>query len=453
MHINKYKQYLSIFLGISLLTAYIASIEILSYRHQETLRAEAQERARDILATLRFKLEARVLSDLYIVKGLSTLVTANPQAVSNSWNSIAQRLMSQSEDIQSLALAPNDVVRFIYPYRPNKKALGKDFRSAPEQWAMVKKAKNIKEVYLAGPINLIQGDVGFVVCAPIFLDPPSNQFYWGSLNVVLDINKVISVIELRRLEKEYNVAIRGIDAQGKDGDIFYGNVRSFIAPIAQELVNLPYGNWVIVLSPKGSVLHAVPWYRTQVVRLVGYLLSILVVLAFSVMYRLYRRSRWLSLYDELTQLPNRRYFMWLFETQYNLRKTNKVKDGMTLVSIDLNDFKHINDHYGHLAGDAVLAETAKRLKQSVRPNDFVARMGGDEFLILVFGLTEHEQIIDVVSRIHRGLSDEPVRFEERDIVIRASIGYTMFDKKFSDSEEMMNDADHNMYEAKQTKGM
>ena len=128
-----------------------------------------------------------------------------------------------------------------------------------------------------------------------------------------------------------------------------------------------------------------------------------------------------ALHDSLTKLPNRRYFDATFEERLAAAQTSSAPFGCTLIRIDLDRFKHINDTLGHEAGDAVLAHVAKTIRRSIRTADFGARIGGDEFSILLSPDSDAGAAQEIVRRIREGLR-EPLMFEARQCVAQASFG-------------------------------
>lgn len=150
--------------------------------------------------------------------------------------------------------------------------------------------------------------------------------------------------------------------------------------------------------------------------------------------------------DLLTNLPNRRLF------QENLcsaiEAANHNKSSMALIFLDLDNFKIINDTHGHKMGDALLQETAKRLKGCVRDHDIVSRLGGDEFTIII----KDVRSIDVVSRIAENVLHalcRPFNLEMESFHISASIGITSYPEDASDTDTLLMNADQAMYVAKE----
>jgi diguanylate cyclase (GGDEF)-like protein len=130
-------------------------------------------------------------------------------------------------------------------------------------------------------------------------------------------------------------------------------------------------------------------------------------------------------------------------------RTNEI-DG--LVYLDLNDFKALNDQHGHITGDFVLCEYAQRLKKAVRKGDTVARIGGDEFVILLENLgTGMEQAIATMVQIEsklRRISDEPIQLTNVEWICASSIGMKLFTSGECSAEQLLEDADRDMYKKK-----
>lgn len=154
-------------------------------------------------------------------------------------------------------------------------------------------------------------------------------------------------------------------------------------------------------------------------------------------------------HDPLTELPNR---FLLSELLHQLMQHAKRKGEMIfLMFIDLDGFKHINDKYGHDAGDVVLKTVAKRMKNSIRGNDIVARLGGDEFVIAAADIKTKTELLPVLERILHDIS-MPITFEDKQLCVSASIGVSFYPQKMDvGSESLLRQADQAMYEAK-TKG-
>jgi diguanylate cyclase (GGDEF)-like protein len=151
----------------------------------------------------------------------------------------------------------------------------------------------------------------------------------------------------------------------------------------------------------------------------------------------------LARFDSLTTLPNRLHFTEDFDRMC----AQETDDEFTLLLIDVDDFKAINDTYGHDAGDAFLVETSNRLQSAVRATDQVARLGGDEFSILLIGRRDEEWLHKICDRIVDSFS-VPVAFNDLTIRATVSVGVASFPKDGDTQEKLYKSADIALYEAK-----
>lgn len=155
----------------------------------------------------------------------------------------------------------------------------------------------------------------------------------------------------------------------------------------------------------------------------------------------------LAHYDHLTDLPNRALFLDRLTQMVSLSQRSKHQ--FTLMYIDLNKFKEINDSYGHYVGDGVLIEFSRRLKSAVRRSDTVARIGGDEFTIILNNVGSTPEIIYLAQKIIDSLQ-QPLFIGDHEFNIGCSIGIAVFPDAGNNVERLQRNADLAMYEAKQT---
>jgi diguanylate cyclase (GGDEF)-like protein len=154
----------------------------------------------------------------------------------------------------------------------------------------------------------------------------------------------------------------------------------------------------------------------------------------------------LAYYDPVTELPNRRLFFELLE-----RSRGQASRHQALLAVgvmDLDGFKHVNDHLGHAAGDDVLKEVARRIENALRGGDVVARLGGDEFALLLTDLGSATDMRLLSTRILEALR-YPVAWGEEVLRLSASLGWTLYPQDEVDAETLLRHADMAMYAAKE----
>ena len=160
-----------------------------------------------------------------------------------------------------------------------------------------------------------------------------------------------------------------------------------------------------------------------------------------------QRLRHDALHDRLTGLANRALLYSLLERSM-ARFRRQPEYSYAVLFLDLDNFKDVNDAYGHIVGDRLLLEVAARLQQVVRRTDTVARLGGDEFAVLLDKPCDATQVMRVIARITREMR-RPVRLPGHEVEVTLSIGAALADPAYTSVEEPLRDADTAMYRAKQ----
>lgn len=162
------------------------------------------------------------------------------------------------------------------------------------------------------------------------------------------------------------------------------------------------------------------------------------------------KLRFLAHHDPLTGLTNRLLFHDRLESA--LRSAHRHQSSLALLFLDLNDFKYINDTHGHAMGDRVLCMIAVRLKGCVRETDTVARMGGDEFTVLLTDIQSVEAVYDKVEEIIAAVT-APLSAEFGTIKTPScSIGVACYPADGEDADTLLSHADDNMYRLKRQRG-
>jgi len=161
------------------------------------------------------------------------------------------------------------------------------------------------------------------------------------------------------------------------------------------------------------------------------------------------RLAFLAQYDQLTELPNRALF--LDRLHSSLQRAQSESLCLAVLYLDMDNFKHINDNYGHTTGDHLLKEVAQRLKQCVRDSDTIGRLGGDEFAVVLDNISKAEDASVVAEKILASLSEE-YRLEGQILTSAPSLGIAVYPEHGQNDLQLVRRADEAMYVAKRNGG-
>lgn len=153
----------------------------------------------------------------------------------------------------------------------------------------------------------------------------------------------------------------------------------------------------------------------------------------------------LAMIDPLTQCVNRRGFYE--NAQAQIVNFHNNEQHVCLIYWDIDNFKKVNDCYGHSGGDIVLIETSKRVRDNIKTTDLIGRIGGEEFVILV-GRTTYQEAADVAERLRAAISDTPIEYNNNSIEVTASFGVVDINDRDISIEQAIDFADKALYSAK-----
>ena len=158
------------------------------------------------------------------------------------------------------------------------------------------------------------------------------------------------------------------------------------------------------------------------------------------------RIEYLAYFDKLTELPNRASF--IDNLQQAVNTLNPENESLGVCYLDLDEFKQVNDEWGHQAGDDILRQVARRLTECAKEDDLVARIGGDDFVLLLMHLHDEHALQDAITRLHNAFID-PFVVEQLSAKLTISIGATLYPRDGGDTPEaLIRNANQAMYIAK-----
>lgn len=195
--------------------------------------------------------------------------------------------------------------------------------------------------------------------------------------------------------------------------------------LTQDLISM----LIVILS----VIFLLPWFAIRHYK------------AIEKAKRAYEQSTYLASHDLLTGLSNR--FSFIDKFMHVITNTEHDSSNLGLMLIDLDQFKEVNDTYGHDIGDEVLVETAKRMKLIIRASDTACRYGGDEFILLLKNITDEDSLRAIGEKLRQSIS-EPIQTSSGLLHISCSIGASLYPKHSNTLDSLIKSADNAMFKAK-----
>jgi len=353
--------------------------------------------------------------NISLIKGFSAYIQMNEEYHNDDVYTLLRILLSDRLDsVRNVTVFKDTTINWVYPLEGNEQAIGVDLSQNPEQAKDVMRVKNNLETLFVGPINLVQGGVGFIIRMPLLKD---NEF-WGMVSVVLRAEYAFSFIEEHSNSNEISYFVTHHGDQKK---IIYGDEKILHQSPLMFESSTTITNWDMYVVPKDG------WTRYDKWSFVLYLL--LLSLCGYISKRVYL---WVLNYnrvlDDKTELENKIYtdsFTGISNRRYfdsriieEIAQSDRQIFQLSLIYFDLDKFKEINDTYGHAFGDVVLSAVAKEVETIIRAGDIFARWGGDEFIILL-PFTDVKDAIKVAEKVR--LTINSIKFDGN-IEVTTSIG-------------------------------
>jgi diguanylate cyclase (GGDEF)-like protein len=344
----------------------------------------------------------------------------------------------------------------------NLRAFGYDMFSEKVRHNAMQRAIDRDNISLSGKVRLVQESgnneqAGFLMYLPIYeRDKPHTLITERQENIIGWAYSVFRMNDFMR-------GVHGEYANDLDIDIFDGEVISYETLMYDSNKSLSLGEplnskeykiypitvvdhvWTIRIRPLPTFNLRVDTDQPIMVALVGSAASIALTLIVWLLLTGRARALHDSLHDTLTGLPNRRLF--IDRLQQALLIASREKGSLSILFIDMDEFKPINDSFGHSVGDLLLSEVAQRIKRCLRESDTVARIGGDEFIVLLPTTKTKEDASEVAEKIRHALS-MPFELAKQSLRITSSIGAATYPEHGSDEAMLIKNADAAMYCAK-----
>ncbi len=420
-----------------LLTTIVASHAINTY-HSEV--KTQKERAKLNAQVYAQELNKDFQRGITITETLAALIEENNGSL-NNFDAVAKRLTRSF--VGSVQLAPNCVVTKIYPLKGNEEGLGTlmdgRMREATVMWG-----KKHKTVTMQGPFGLRQGGQGIAIRDPVFIkDSSGHKKFWGCTIVIIKSPMIFkeTLGVLSSFDYDYCVDSTISPVSDSTARVATSITKGHDMKDAQSATFETGGcTWTLRVKPKTGWIS--PNLRSTIVG--GVAVSLLLLFLTWMIFGLFdqrQKLRFLAERDELTGLYSRRGFINILES----RAKSNPKGTMTVVFLDLDDFKLVNDQYGHHVGDEALRNMARNLRAEFPKDALIGRIGGDEFCVVLNGLTA-QQSDDLVKKMIA--ADQTFTIDSRTFRYTISAGYALYPDQTDDQFHLLVLADQALYAAK-----
>ena len=365
------------------------------------------------------------------------LINGNGQI--KKFSKIAENLMSYS--VQSVQLAPNGVVTDIYPEEGNE--AGKiDLLNDSNRGEISNYAKDHRTIIIQGPIELKQGGSGLVVRNPIYLEDENGQeYFWGFTIVILRVPEVFedSTYALSKFQYNYRLS-REVSVLDKNYVVVEANCDKIIRPVTYTFT-VGKEKWKLEIMPRAG------WSKSKTLYLIlfGGLSLVLLLTGLTIVLFLLDERRVelkeLAHKDGLTKLYNRYGFDEM--TEKMIKKDPEAYYVAALLDVD--DFKLINDMYGHAYGDKALISLAENMRKFFPSSALLGRNGGDEFCIFLSNRTVEEA---KEALIEFTKTPKTFSYKGQTYSFCISLGYAEYPNNAIVRSQLMRCADAALYEVK-----
>ena len=416
----------------------ICLLSVFTYNTNVQIQEDRRTIAKLNAVTYGQRIENDIENGIEITDTLKQLLINGNGQITN-FSKVAENLMSYS--IQSVQLAPNGVVTEIYPEEGNE--TGKiDLLKDSNRGEISNYAKDHNITITQGPIELKQGGSGLVVRNPIYLkDENGQEYFWGFTIAILRVPEVFedSTNALSKFKYNYRLS-REASVLDKTHVVVDANCDKMIRPVTYDLT-VGKEKWKLQIMPRAG------WSNSKTLYFIffgGLSLVLLLTGLTTLLFLLDERRvelKELAHKDGLTKLYNRYGFDEMAEKMIS----KNPKEHCVAVLLDVDDFKLINDMYGHAYGDKALISLAANMRKFFPSSALLGRNGGDEFCILLPNCTMEEM---KESLIEFTKTPKTFSYKGQTYSFCISLGYAEYPNNAIERSQLMRCADTALYEVK-----
>ena len=252
----------------AVLTAIAVMAVAVTLERSESARHLQMKRMKVLLklSALRARIEGALNQKLFLTRGLVAYVSNHPDITQDEFADLARSLIAGESGVRSIDLAKDSVLSHVYPFAPNRAALGLNLLTHPEQGETARRCIELHRTIVAGPVELVQGGVAFIGRTPVFTTPPNGKPYsgpcWGQASILIERAALLAEVGLYDNRPgrypDLKIAIRGKDELGPKGAVFFGDAAVFNLDPEMQVVKLPGGVWQLAAVPVGGWPYLAP---------------------------------------------------------------------------------------------------------------------------------------------------------------------------------------------------
>lgn len=429
----------------AVLFAVVMGVASAEARRLEAERALTQESELRRVSSLLTKDIDVALGEL---RSLAFWIENDPEFAASRFDEYSRQLLKQHPMLRSTVVLQDDVITQVYPPKPE--VMGLDIGRHRTQGRVVAQLRRTQEPTISGPVDLVRGGRGLILRVPVHLATAATQpdAYWGHVALIFDITRMDLLLHRSGRSLEATLGLTDADGVGPTGELRLGALDEVGAADQTLDILVPSEHWRISvwsLAPQvGSGMGSLFVLGGVLLSLTG---GFAVGLLLCTTRRLHDQNdelQKLAITDPLTGAFNRRAV--IERTEAELVLSQRTSKAFSVLLLDLDHFKAINDQYGHAAGDSVLKAVVAIVKNELRQTDVVGRWGGEEFLLIAVQ-TPEQGALELAERLRQRIAETPITAGFATLRLSASFGIA--ESSTTDTAESLIDrADQGLYQAK-----
>lgn len=434
----------SITAGLLTFIVALAITTVIAIVYITSAAGNRRERAEFIAESVADRIEAEIQRRDYITRMLEIEVSGSKDGITPEKFAItADEVFNDYMDIVDITLAPGGIVSYKYPL-DNGIAEREDLFSDGVDGIYADYSKMSGLGIIMAPVTLSDGSYGIILRRPIYMGEVSEENFWGFASVKLNLSNFLSEVNIRALVDEgYEYKLIGDNPiTGENRMIMEYSEKELASPVSSMINTVGGGYWTLLISPTNSWMNLYEIIGALAIAIVISVLAALAAAAYVSMKAYSKELEVLSYRDALTNINNNRSY------QEHMEELSKKKLPYGLIFMDLNDFKQVNDTYGHEAGDTLLNIVAKRLQNSIREKDKAFRIGGDEFVVVIHGTHDKQFYEGVIERMRHNVARDVTLNNGIILKVSISAGFARCPEDGAKFEDVVKKADDEMYQNK-----